>query len=294
MVETHKLLARLKAREILTKLDIKFPSEIAVEEIAWTRNALVQKGPLEGAEGRLVCGDKGGIITVKADIPETGKKRFVAAHELGHFELHKVSNKLVLCTDKDLLYWHKTIKWHESIKPQEREANEFAAELLMPENLFGPRCRTKEPSLDVIKELADEFQTSLTATALRYIEFCPHRCATVFSKDKTIKWYQATEDFGYHLAVREKLHPNSVAIYFFNGKEMPTTMQPVWATSWLSGERFRSDSVIQEHSVSLPRYNSVLTLLWIDEDIDDFSLDEEEESEYDLDYFTPDGKRWRW
>jgi hypothetical protein len=38
----------------------------------------------------------------------------------------------------------------------------------------------------------------------------------------------------------------------------------------------------------------VLTLLWIDEDINDFFGDEEEDPEYDPDYFTPDGKRWRW
>lgn len=281
-------LPRIKACEILTRLNIKRPSEIEVEEIAWMRKAFVREAPLEGAEGRLVRSKTWGIITVKADIREPGKKRFVAAHELGHFELHRDSDQLTLCSDKDLLYWYK------NIRPEEREANEFAAELLMPQDLFQPRCQSDQPNLDIIGALADEFRTSFTATALRYIEFCPHRCAIVVSENNTIKWYQATEDFGYHLAVGARLHPNSLAIDFFNDKEMPTTLEQVLATSWLSGEKFSSDSVIQEHSVGLPSYNAVLTLLWIDEDIDDFFGDEEEEPEYDPDYFTPDGKRWRW
>lgn len=247
---------------------------------------LVREAPLEGAEGRLVRGDKCGIIAVKADIREPGKKRFVVAHELGHFELHKNSDQSLVYVDKDLLYSYKN-------DPKEQEANEFAAELLMPQKLFESRCQSDQPNLDVIRELADEFQTSLTATALRYIEFCPERCAIVISENGHLKWYKATEDFGYHLAVGDKLHPNSVADDFFNGRKMLTTVETVPADTWLLGNGFDSNSFIQEHSVSLPSYNTVLTLIWIDQDIDDFFSDEED-SEYDSDYFTPDGKRWRW
>jgi hypothetical protein len=37
----------------------------------------------------------------------------------------------------------------------------------------------------------------------------------------------------------------------------------------------------------------VITMLWIDQDIDNSDPDEEG-PEHDPDHFTPDGKRWRW
>lgn len=282
-------LARIKAREILASLRIAHPSEIEVEDIAWVRGALVWEAQLEGAEGRLVRRGSRGIITVKSDIREPGKKRFVAAHELGHFELHVDSDQLTLCTDQDLHYWYKRIR------PEEPEANQFAAELLMPETLFGSRCRTGQPSLELVHGLAQEFRTTLTATALRYMEFCPHRCAIVVSEGGAIKWYRAAEDFGYRLAMGAKLHANSYAVNFFNARRIPEAMQSVLASAWVSGKELDSNATIKEQSRALPRYNAVLTLLWIDKDIDEFtSRDEQEEPEYDLDHFTPDGKRWRW
>lgn len=282
-------LARVRAREILASLRIAHPSEIEVEDIAWVRGALVREAPLEGAEGRLVRGESRGIITVKADIREPGKRRFVAAHELGHFELHVDSDQLTLCTDKDLLYWYKRIR------PEEPEANEFAAELLMPEALFSPRCRAGQPSLDLVEALAGEFRTTLTATALCYMEFCPDRCAIVISEEGKIKWYRAAEDFGYSLVRGAKLHRNSYAVNYFGGKQIPRTIQSVPASAWISGKRLDSNATVKEQSRALPRYNAVLTLLWIDKDIDEFApRDEQEEPEYDPDYFTPDGKRWRW
>lgn len=281
-------LARIKAREILASLRIVHPSEIEVEDIAWVRGVLVREAPLEGAEGRLVRRGSRGIITVKADIREPGKRRFVAAHELGHFELHVDSDQLTLCADEDLLYWYKRIR------PEEPEASEFAAELLMAEGLFGPRCRGAQPSLELVEALAEEFRTTLTATALRYMEFCPHRCAIVISEEGKIKWCRGAEHFGYRLPVGAKLHPDSYAIDFFNGKQIPQTMQSVLAGAWISGKKLNPNGIIKEHSRALPRYNAVLTLLWIDKDIDEFSSPDEEEPEYDPDYFTPDGKRWRW
>jgi len=282
-------LAKIKAREILASLRIAHPSEIEMDEIAWVRGALVREAPLEGAEGRLVRRGDRGIIAVKASIREPGKKRFVIAHELGHFELHSETNQLALCTDKDLLYWYRRVR------PEENDANEFAAELLMPDTLFSPRCGAGQPSLDLVEALAEDFRTTLTATALRYMEFCSHRCAIAISEDGAIKWYRAADDFGYRLEVGAKLHPNSHAIDFFNGKQIPQAIRPVLASAWITGEKLNPDAIVKEHSKALARYNAVLTLLWIDKDIDDLSsLDEEEEPEYDPDYFTPDGKRWRW
>lgn len=280
--------AQIKAREILSSLYITKPEDIVIEDIAWVRGALVQDGELRGADARLISSGVRGIIRVKKDIPESGRKRFAAAHELGHFELHKKEITLAICTDQDMLHWHQK-------KIKENEANLFAAELLMPEDLFMIKCQSEEPNFNLIENLANEFCTTLTATAIRYVDLSPYRCALVVSQDKTIKWYFASEDFGYHLEPGTPIHPYSLAIDFYNGKEISYEMELVLAKAWLTSGKIDSRVQIKEQSKVLPRYNTVLTLLWIHEDIDGYySLDEEERQKYNGDHFTPDGKRWRW
>ena len=278
---------RVKAREILKSLDIRHQREIEIEEIAYTRGLIVYEGALEGAEGRLLHGTEKGIARIRANIPEIGKKRFTIAHELGHFELHRDSGPIRLCEDKHLLLYRET-------RPGESEANEFAAELLMPEDLFQFLCKSGTPSFDIISNLADQFRTSLTATAIRYVEYSPHRCALVVSQDRKVKWYRANEDFGYHIKVGLQLSQNTVAVDFFNGKELPQQMETILADSWLDGRTLDQDAMIKEQSIPISRYNTVLSLLWIDVDFDELSPYEEEKPRYDPDYFTPDGKRWRW
>ncbi len=252
-------LTRLRAREIIYSLKIRHPSEISIEDIAWTQGMLVREDSLEGSDGRLIIQGQRGLVTVKKNIPEPGRKRFVAAHELGHFEMHKSQNIVTSCSDRDMLFW-------QHAHNEEAEANDFAVEILMPEDLFKPRCDKKNPTIGFIEELSDEFQTTLTATALRYIEFTPERCALIVSEDKKIKWFRITEDFGFWLERGAKLDPDSYAYNFFSRDEIPTEPQKVPATAWLPNKKLWCYQ-IQEHSKPLPRYNSVLTLLWIYQDM---------------------------
>jgi Zn-dependent peptidase ImmA (M78 family) len=254
-------LSTLRARKIIQDLQIIEPSDLSIEDIAWTQGVLVREEHLEGADGRLVIQGQKGIVAVKTSIPEIGRKRFVIAHELGHFEIHKNSKQIALCTDKDMLFWHKT-------HPEETEANEFAVEILMPEDLFKPKCeKAQEPSMNLIEDLSKEFQTTLTATALRYVEFTPERCALILSEDKKIKWFKTATDFGYWLEKGSKLDPNSYAYNFFSNEDIPPQPQIVPATAWLPDRRLGS-SWIKENSKALPRYNTVLTLLWIYQDME--------------------------
>jgi len=252
-------LTKLRAREIIRVLKIKHPSEISIEDIAWTQGMLVREDFLEGSDGRLIIQGKRGIVTVKKNIPEPGRKRFVAAHELGHFEMHKNQNIVTSCSDRDMLFWQHT---HN----EEADANDFAVEILMPQDLFEPKCDKKKPTISFIEELSEEFQTTLTATALRYIEFTPERCALIISEDKKIKWFRITEDFGFWFERGAKLDPDSYAYDFFSDGDIPMEPQKVPATAWLSNKELWCYQ-IQEHSKPLPRYNSVLTLLWIYQDM---------------------------
>jgi Zn-dependent peptidase ImmA (M78 family) len=272
-----------KATNLLHNLGITQPSEISVDDIAWMRGALVRDETLKGAEARLVTFSNRAIITVSTHIIEPGRRRFAIAHEIGHLELHRQTSSIALCVVSDLD--QKPLE--DSAYPQnEQEANIFASALLMPDFLFRPFCQKRAPSFSVIEQLAEHFGTTLTATALRYITFCPERCAVVFSQDRCIRWYKATADFGFHIPVRDTLDPYSLAVEFFDGKSVPDRMETVDASTWLRG-KYRSNAMIKEESRYLPRYNAVLSLLWIHEEIDPDPDDWD-----DTETFTRDG-RWR-
>ena len=85
------------------------------------------------------------IIVVNSLHPEV-RQRFTIAHELGHYFLNHHSNLFI---DKGNLYRDKrssegNIRW-------EREANKFAAELLMPEEML--RRFIKKESIEDLQDI---------------------------------------------------------------------------------------------------------------------------------------------
>lgn len=278
-----------RAASIIHERNIRYPSEIYVRDIAMSLGVYVRERELEGCEARLVRKGDMGIITVNENIPEEGRKRFAIAHEIGHFILH-TGTQLILCDEDDMHVWKES-------KTRELEANEFAASLLMPYEIFNRFIKTGQPTFDGISDVAKEFRTTLTATALRYVGFSKEPCALVISRDGTIKWYRKSDSFNFHVRVGEKLSFDTFAFDFFDGVELPKDPDSVPARAWLAGE-IDEESDIIEQSISLGNYGVVLSLLWIWDDVRTTykRYDEEpDEPEFDMtNPFTPDGKRWKW
>lgn len=278
-----------RAALIIQGLNIRYPSEIYIRDIAMSLGALVRERELQGCEARLVRKGNMGIISVNAHIPEEGRKRFAIAHEIGHFILH-TGTQLILCNEDDMWLWNEN-------KTQEIEANEFAANLLMPQEIFVRLIKQGQPTLDTISDLAKEFRTTLTAAALRYVSFSKEPCAIVFSKDGVIKWYRKSSSFNFHVRVGERLSFDTYAFDYFDGVKIPKEPESVPARAWLAGD-IDEDSELFEQSLSLGSYGVVLSMLWVFDDVKDTCRPYDEElndPEFDLtNPFTPDGKRWRW
>jgi len=279
---TRERTAEQRADRLIAQLEISEVGEIDIEAIAMTQDALVIDGGLEGAEARLARSPKLSFIRVNAAIREPGRRRFAIAHELGHLLLQQ-NSQLALCTDKDLVTFYTN-------SPDELEASVFGAALLMPAKIFEPLCRAAKPSLKHVSELAEHFQVTLTAASTRYIRFCPHRSCLVVSKDGKIRYHRKTEDFGYFISPREDLNPATYAADFFKGGRLPKEMREVKASAWVEGKRIDSSKTILEESIAMPSYDSVLTLLWIDKDIDHYVTGEDE---YDAEQEASDS-RWSW
>jgi Zn-dependent peptidase ImmA (M78 family) len=281
-------LATLKANTIIQSLNIRYPSEIKIKEIAMERGAFVHERNIDGAEAWLVRKESIAIITVNSKLHEHGRKRFAIAHELGHFELHNDSQLVVICHDEDMFAWNGS-------KSQEIEANEFASCILMPEAIFSRYIKKEAPDMDRVSELSSEFGTTLTATAIRYVQLSFEPCAVAVSKNGILKWYKKSDSFEFHLKVGEKLSPDTYAFDYYDGIDLPVRPRKVPATGWIAGE-IDPDGEIIEHSIALKSYDVVLSLLWIDKEIRrKFQERDDDEPEYDLtDKFSPDGKRRQW
>jgi len=248
--------AAAKARTIISELGIYDALQIDVEAIAFARGALVVERPLRGASARLIRrGDKG-VIAVREDIRELGQKRFCVAHELGHFELHKKADQLAFCTD-EMVSWYKA-------RPEETEANEFAAELLMPENLFRSLCPQTEPTVSGIEVLTEAFKTTLTAALVRFVDLGARVSALVVSRDGRVRWFRAGKDFRFRIrSPGRAVDPRSCAGSFFQKRAGAGEPDVVSASAWLEDSRVESSWTLRELLLPLPRYATTLSLLWV-------------------------------
>ncbi len=87
------------------------------------------------------------------------RQRFTIAHELGHFFLNHEGGKFIDNTGFEGSYGSGIIEKDEELKVADREANEFAAELLIPLALLKENYKKlKSP-----KALAELFNISETA-----------------------------------------------------------------------------------------------------------------------------------
>jgi len=250
--------AEIKAEEIIKKLQIREPSEILIRDISMERGAFVKEDILEGSEARLIRRGGKGIITICNKIPEEGRKRFAIAHELGHFELHKTS-QLNHCAEEDMYVWNEN-------EIYEIEANKFAASILMPAHIFSQYLDKGQPKLKNIKKISAKFRTSLTATALRYISLSSEPCAIAVTKNDIIRWYKKSSSFEFHVKVGEKLSPFTEIHNSNEVEEIPKIPTKMPATAWISGIKDKG-AMIYEQSLVLKRYDVLLSLIWIDDDI---------------------------
>ncbi|MCL5318767.1 MAG: ImmA/IrrE family metallo-endopeptidase [Thaumarchaeota archaeon] len=258
--------AQLRKEINYTKIPVD-PVEIAIQ-----KGIEVREDDAEGYTGMLLVVDGEALIAVKRAIREPTRKKFTVAHELGHFTIpgHITPERtLFQCSDRDISNFGKA-------NNREFEANWFASELLLPEEHFRERVQYKDLNKRLLDDLCTEFDTSLTATGMRFVSFKPEY-AMVYSEKSRIGWFHIGGEFKYFLDVRpgSSLHKDSFAYDFFNGTVLPDTFNEVPSYAWMSDSKFRRSSRLMELSIGSRTYNHVLTFLYVEH---------EEEDDYDSDY----------
>ena len=125
----------------------------------------------DDVSGVLVVQDGRGVIGVNAGQAPV-RQRFTIAHEIGHYELHR--HRMAVFIDKQFLGPMFAVfrdgKSATGEDQREREANAFAAGLLMPERLVMQavtHLRADVEDESVIEELARHFDVSRQAMTFR-------------------------------------------------------------------------------------------------------------------------------
>ncbi len=261
-----------------------------VFSIAATLQLEVRLVPSTGFDGALVRPTNLpiGTILIRDSIKETGRKAFTVAHEIAHFVLPGHDQADLVCTAGDI------DNWSEEAKKLEREADEFAAELLMPVSLVQPMIRSQRPSLHLIEQIAHATGASISAAGRRYCDLTQERCAFVWSHRGAISWARCSEEFTHKLYRGKEISPGTYAFDCFHREEVPKNPQPVKADLWLPPHRLIPGSTLQEESRFLRWYESAISLLWIDKRIEQYQGEEDDEllREMDPSDFTLGRRRW--
>ena len=252
----RRAIAAARAKELLTELRIRNPDEIEIEKIAAFKNVLVRYEPLQGMDGRIVRDGNAAIVTVNSAIKFEGQRRFVIAHELGHFFLHPTTRQIETVDAKQIN------NWSERQEIEEYEANIFAAELLMPEVLLAPRIKSKRPSFDLIDTLCEEFHTTFTATAVQFVLNTSEECAVVSCSKRERLWFILSRQFSFQMLGETCIHGCSCAAEVGLNKRSSRSSQ-IEASYWLDGFYGDHKSMITEDARFFPSLDRSLSLLWI-------------------------------
>jgi len=155
---------------------------------------------------------------------------------------------------------------------QELEANEFASELLMPDKLFLKEVKGKKFSPLLIKQLAEQFKTSLTATVFRYLQFDQfHPICIVIIENGIVKYWKKSDDLKFWLGDYTRLAPpsDSVAAEYLQKNydfvyKFEEKAQIVNKSTWFNLREYDVDTDFYEYCIPTKRYKTILSIIWED------------------------------
>lgn len=250
------------ARELRWALGCQGP--VDPREIAEYLGIPVIEEPLDVDGLLLLRGDGKARILVSDSLSYESRKAFTVAHELGHFLLPGQPKQVQPCSAADIFAYH-------SDRDEEKESNEFASELLLPESEVTALLN-RPPDMGLIKHIADQYGTSLTATAVKVAKVALDPVAVVLAHGGIVKWFVRSQSFPYQIRLGP-LSDNTCAADHFGGRTIPGGQSEiVRADAWCTGVPV--SAFVQEESIPFTRLGMVLTILSVprtpeDEDDED-------------------------
>lgn len=282
--------AVLKARELVKKVNpatIPVPVELYAQEVGAVIRPQSDMSPDEAG----YCFENNGkrfICTNANDRPE--RQRFTVCHEAAHLRLGLPSQ-------------HTNLPWWSYAKRPLAEilCDVFAAELLLPYDLFHPVAEKASIGLSSIDNLAECFAASVTATGSRYAYVVSAPVAFVLSEQGKVRYASRSKplrDASAWIPPRLDVPDGSLSKSVRAGTSVESkgvVDADLWFSEWERG------GTLAEEVRYLAQWDQTLTLLWFeDEEVpgrkirdERGEIHEDEESEGDALLKELDGNlRW--
>jgi Zn-dependent peptidase ImmA (M78 family) len=163
----------IRVQEILTQFGVRSPP-VPVDRIAKGLGAQLRFSPLDQElAGMIYVSENTPIIGVNS-LQHPNRQRFTIAHEIAHLELHKhlISGKVHVDKGFPIQFAGLNRDTTSALGTEriEIEANQFAAELLMPTKMLIQAMASKPFDIDdegPLEELAKKFRVSRQALEYR-------------------------------------------------------------------------------------------------------------------------------
>lgn len=240
------------AERILIDLGISEPKDIDLEAIAWTRGAAVNYRPMDGCEARIIGTKRKAVISVNS-LSTPQRRRFSLAHELGHWHHHR--GRILFCGKDEVCNFRD-----DALNP-ERQADDFASHLILPDFMVAPRVRKmKRPTLSAVRELADEFGVSDTATAVKMASLNRFPMIVICHGKTRRRWFRRSKMVQNWWFPSDTLDRESYAGHMlFDGEAEQNFPRKTPAEAWFSFKGC-DRSEVEEQSFLLPN-DEILTIL---------------------------------
>lgn len=259
MNKVNSRIGNIEAKKLLNELGISKANDLSIEDIALALGAFVVTDKLDGCDGRIIFHNNEAIITITDKVDYEPRRNFILCHEIGHFRLHSDLKPAFLDDEKSLSEWYaKGI--------DELQANSFASELLMPEELFKKLISGRRFNMQLVHEICDEFQTSQTASLMRYRILGEYPMALILVNNGYVEWKYFSDDFPIqYLESGTKVSPNTVVgDHFFNKNDLEESPEIVEAIEWFYNdyniEQYKNWKFYEQGTYVAK--NKVLVALW--------------------------------
>jgi Zn-dependent peptidase ImmA (M78 family) len=247
--------AILKARQLVRKVNpttIPVPVELYAREVGAVIRPQTDMGPDEAGSCFEIKG-KRFICTNANDRLE--RQRFSVCHEVAHLSLGLPSQ-------------HQSLPWWSYAKRPLAEilCDVFAAELLLPYDLFHPEAEKASIGLSSIDNLADRFAASVTATGSRFAYVVSAPVAFVLSEKGKVRYASRSKplrDASAWIPTRLDVPDGSLSKSLRAGTSV-ASKDAVDADLWFS--EWERGGILAEEVRYLAQWDQTLTLLWFDDE----------------------------
>ena len=170
--------------ELIHEYNLNLEEAIDIEDLINKMHIrLVTKELGEGVLGASKVEGLKRLIVISSRVYNEEQKRFTLAHELGHILIHRGTHYYskgdfyMICTGKQ----------------KEDEADRFAVELLLPSKVIENMIKENDVNFQLIKQIAQRYETSLTSTAIRVTELTKENLILLYHKNNIIKWWHKSD-----------------------------------------------------------------------------------------------------